>query len=110
MGQPAGATPTSTATMTERTMLRMQRTYHAPAQAVFDARTSEEVMRRWWHAEHDWETTKASIDLRVGDAVRVVMRDPHRDVEYSGGGTYTKIEPRVAWSSRGCGMATTPDS
>jgi uncharacterized protein YndB with AHSA1/START domain len=32
--------------------LRIERTYRAPAQAVFDAWTSEEVMRRWWHAEH----------------------------------------------------------
>ena len=37
----------------------MERTFDAPAQAVFDAWTSEEVMRRWWHAEHDWETTEA---------------------------------------------------
>ena len=47
----------------------MERTYHAPAQAVFDAWTSEEVIRRWWHAEHDWETTEAAIDLRIGGAV-----------------------------------------
>ena len=50
-------------------------------------------MRRWWHAEHDWETTVAEVDLRVGGAVRVVMRNPHEDVEYGGGGRYTEIEP-----------------
>jgi uncharacterized protein YndB with AHSA1/START domain/GNAT superfamily N-acetyltransferase len=71
----------------------MERTFHAPAQAVFDAWTSEEVMRRWWHAEHDWETTEAEVDLRVGGAVRVVMRNPHDDIEYGGGGRYTEIEP-----------------
>ncbi len=71
----------------------MERTFQAPAQAVFDAWTSEEVMRRWWHAEHDWETTEAEVDLRVGGAVRVVMRDPHEDVEYGGGGRYTEIDP-----------------
>ena len=43
--------------MTEKLTLRMQRTYRAPAQAVFDAWTSEDVIRRWWHAERDWETT-----------------------------------------------------
>ena len=71
----------------------MERTYQAPAQAVFDAWTSEEVMRRWWHAEHDWETTAAEVDLRVGGTVRVVMRNPHEDVEYGGGGQYTEIDP-----------------
>jgi uncharacterized protein YndB with AHSA1/START domain len=34
--------------------LQMERTFAAPAQAVFDAWTSEEVIRRWWHAGHDW--------------------------------------------------------
>jgi uncharacterized protein YndB with AHSA1/START domain len=56
--------------------LRIERTYQAPAQAVFDAWTSEEVLRRWFHARHDWETTEAKVDLRVGGDVRVVMRDP----------------------------------
>src|SRR5829696_4419743 len=77
--------------MSEATTLRMERTFDAPAQAVFDAWTSEEVMRRWWHAEHDWETTEATVDLRVGGEVRVVMRDPHKDIEY-GGGTRQLIE------------------
>ena len=79
--------------MTESTTLRMERTFEAPAQAVFDAWTSEEVIRRWWHAEHDWETSEASVDLQVGGEVRVVMRDPHEDREYGGGGRYTEIDP-----------------
>ena len=73
--------------------LRIERTFQAPAEAVFDAWTSEEVMRRWWQAEHGWETTEAEVDLRVGGAVRVVMRDPEKDVEYGGGGYYTEIDP-----------------
>jgi uncharacterized protein YndB with AHSA1/START domain len=79
--------------MTEETTLRIERAYRAPAQLVFDAWTSEEVLRRWFHAEHDWETTEAEVDLRVGGVVRVVMRDPHKDVEYGGSGHYTEINP-----------------
>lgn len=79
--------------MTGNTTLRMERTFPAPAQAVFDAWTSEEVMRRWWHAGRDWETPEASVDLRVGGAVRVVMRNPHTGAEYGGGGRYTEIDP-----------------
>jgi uncharacterized protein YndB with AHSA1/START domain len=71
----------------------MERTFDAPAQRVFDAWTSPEVLRRWWHAEHHWETTLAEVDLRVGGAVRVVMRDPEKDVEYGGGGQYLEIDP-----------------
>lgn len=79
--------------MTDQTTLRIERTFHAPAQAVFEAWTSEQVLRRWWHAAHDWETTEATIDLRVGGALRVVMRDPDKDAEYGGGGRYTEIDP-----------------
>ena len=79
--------------MIDTKTLRIERTFQAPAEAVFDAWTSEEVMRRWWHAAHDWETTEAEVDLRVGGAVRVVMRDPGKDAEYGGGGHYTEIEP-----------------
>ena len=73
--------------------LRIERTFEAPAAAVFDAFTSEEVMRRWWHAAHDWETPEADVDLRVGGEVRVVMRNPHKDEEYGGGGRYTEVDP-----------------
>ena len=79
--------------MSEATTLRMERTFSAPAQAVFDAWTSEEVIRRWWHAEHDWETTEAEVDLRLGGRVRVVMRNPREDLRYGGGGHYTEIDP-----------------
>ena len=87
--------------------LQIERTYQASAQAVFDAWTSEEVMRRWFHGEHAWETTEAKVDLRLGGTVRVVMRDPAKDVEYGGGGHYTEIDPpaRLAftwtWDSEG---------
>jgi uncharacterized protein YndB with AHSA1/START domain len=71
----------------------MKRSYAAPVERVFEAWTSEEVMRRWWHAERDWETAEAEVDLRVGGAVRVVMRDPEADAEYGGGGHYTEVDP-----------------
>jgi uncharacterized protein YndB with AHSA1/START domain len=73
--------------------VHIERTFQAPADRVFDAWTSAEVIRRWWQAEHGWETSEAEVDLRVGGAVRVVMRDPAKDVEYGGGGTYTEIDP-----------------
>lgn len=73
--------------------LQIERSYQAPAAAVFEAWTSEEVLRRWFHAERDWETPEAQVDLRVGGAVRVVMRDPDQGKEVGGGGRYTEIEP-----------------
>jgi len=73
--------------------LRIQRIYQAAAQAVFDAWTSEEVLRRWFHGEPDWDTPEAEVDLRVGGAVRVVMRDPEKDERHGGQGRYTKVDP-----------------
>ena len=72
--------------------LVMERTFTAPAARVFDAFTESEVMRRWWHAERRWETAVAEVELRVGGAIRVVMLDPDRGVEYGGGGHYTEID------------------
>jgi uncharacterized protein YndB with AHSA1/START domain len=78
---------------TQDLTLHLERTYQAPAAAVFDAWTSEEVLRRWFHAERGWETSEAAVDLRVGGEVRVVMRDPRSGAEYGGGGRYTEIDP-----------------
>ncbi len=79
--------------MSDTRALHIERTFRAPVEAVFDAWTSEEVSRRWWQAEVGGETSEAEVELRVGGAVRVVMRDPDEDVEHGGGGYYTEIEP-----------------
>jgi uncharacterized protein YndB with AHSA1/START domain len=55
-------------------VLRIERTFAASAEEVFDAWTSPEVMRRWFHCLESWETPRAEVDLRVGGKVRVVMR------------------------------------
>jgi uncharacterized protein YndB with AHSA1/START domain len=73
--------------------LRIERTFQAPAQRVFEAWTSEEVLRRWFHARGHWETSEAGVDLRLGGAVRVVMRDTNEGRDIGGGGTYTEIDP-----------------
>jgi uncharacterized protein YndB with AHSA1/START domain len=75
-----------------KTTVRLKRTFAAPAEDVFDAWTSEEVLRRWFHAQHEWETSEVLVDLRVGGAVRVVMHDPAEGAEYGGGGRYMEID------------------
>jgi uncharacterized protein YndB with AHSA1/START domain len=75
-----------------RDSLRIERTFEAPPHDVFDAWTSVEVLKRWWHAEHNWETPFAEVDLRVGGAIRVTMRNPDDGKEYGGGGEYTLVD------------------
>jgi uncharacterized protein YndB with AHSA1/START domain len=82
-------------------VVRIERTFAASAEEVFDAWTNPEVMRRWFHAGRDWETPVADVDLRVGGAVRIVMRKPD-GTEGGARGEYTLIErPRrlvMRWS------------
>jgi uncharacterized protein YndB with AHSA1/START domain len=69
----------------ELMQVRIERTFDAPVENVFDAWTSEEVMRRWFHAFPDWQTPEAESDLRVGGRFRVVMRRTDgSEVELSG--------------------------
>ena len=70
----------------------IERTYDARAEAVFDAWTDERVLRRWFHAQRDWTTSEASVDLRIGGAVRVVMHDPVKGEHHGGGGHYTEVD------------------
>jgi uncharacterized protein YndB with AHSA1/START domain len=71
--------------------VRIERTFAASAEDVFDAWTSPEVMRRWLHVAPDWETPVAEVDLRPGGKVRVVMRRPD-GTEAGARGEYTLID------------------
>ena len=77
----------------ERAVLRIERTFNAPASRVFAAWTNAEVLRRWWHAEHDWETPIAEVDARIGGRIRLAMRNPADGSEYAGRGEYTLLDP-----------------
>jgi uncharacterized protein YndB with AHSA1/START domain len=72
--------------------IRIERTFRAPAGAVFEAWTSAEMLRRWYPPGADWETPVAEVDLRVGGELRLVMRDPNGE-EFGGGGEYREITP-----------------
>ena len=78
--------------MTTTNALTIERTFRAGIERVFDAWTTEEVMRRWWRAEHNWGESEAHVDLRVGGEIRVVMHDPVKGAEYGGGGRYIEID------------------
>lgn len=71
--------------------VRIERTYAASPEQLFDAWTSAEVMRRWLHVGPDWATPEAEVDLRVGGEVRIVMRRPDGR-EAGARGRYTVIE------------------
>jgi uncharacterized protein YndB with AHSA1/START domain len=71
--------------------VRIERTFDAPAEEVFDAWTSEEVISRWFRPRKGWQEADAEVDLRVGGRIRVVMRTPDGE-PVRAGGEYTLIE------------------
>jgi uncharacterized protein YndB with AHSA1/START domain len=70
--------------------LRIERTFAAPAGAVFDAWTSPEVLARWWPAGRGWDTPLAEVDSRAGGRLRLVMRRPD-GAEIGGEGRYVEV-------------------
>jgi uncharacterized protein YndB with AHSA1/START domain len=76
----------------DRSTIRLERTFAASIQAVFDAWTSAEVLRRWYPPGADWDTPVAEVDLQVGGRLYMLMRSPDGE-EFGGGGEYREIRP-----------------
>jgi uncharacterized protein YndB with AHSA1/START domain len=74
-------------------VLRIERTFDASVERVFEAWTSDEVLRRWLHGMVGWQTPTAEVDLRVGGTIRIVMRDPLGGAESGATGEYTVVDP-----------------
>lgn len=72
-------------------VVRIERTFDAPADQVFDAWTNPEVIERWFRPARGWQKPSAEVDLRVGGRVRVVMRSPE-GAPVGAGGEYTLID------------------
>jgi len=82
-------------TETDAATLRLQRTFDAPAEEVFDAWTSPEVLRRWWASGPAWVTPLAEVDLRVGGAYRLTMEDPREGSRHTVRGEYREVRRPV---------------
>lgn len=78
-------------TAAEAPTLRLQRTFDAPVDAVFDAWTNPEVLRRWWVANSSWRTAAAEVDLRVGGRYRLSMEDPDAAHLHTVRGEYREV-------------------
>jgi uncharacterized protein YndB with AHSA1/START domain len=76
---------------TETASLRLERTFDAPPEAVFDAWTNPEVLKRWWRASAAMRTSLAEIDLRVGGAYRLSMEDPQAGTVHTVSGEYSEV-------------------
>jgi uncharacterized protein YndB with AHSA1/START domain len=65
--------------------LRLEHAFAAPPEAVFDAWTDPEVLRRWWAAEPTWTSPGCEVDLRVGGRYALRMHDDEGGIHAVGG-------------------------
>ena len=63
---------TATVTLPTDEQILITREFDAPKHLVYQAWTTPELVKRWWHAKRG-EVTVAEIDLRVGGMWRYVM-------------------------------------
>ena len=76
-------------TLPSDTEFLVTRLFDAPADAVFRAYTTPDLVKRWWGFETaEWQVCE--IDLRVGGRWRYVVRQDDFEVGFHG--TYREIE------------------
>jgi uncharacterized protein YndB with AHSA1/START domain len=78
-------------TLPSDTEILITREFDAPKHLVFQAWTTPEHVKRWWHAKRG-RVTEATIDLRVGGMWRWVMVTED-DFEVAFHGVYKEIVP-----------------
>ncbi len=86
------STRTAKVTLPAEDQILIEREFDAPAELVWKAFTTPELVRRWWHARRG-EMTVAEIDLRVGGRWRYVMTTAEGGVEVAFHGEYREIAP-----------------
>jgi uncharacterized protein YndB with AHSA1/START domain len=82
---------TATVTLPTDEQILITREFDAPRHLVYEAWTTPEHVRRWWHAKRG-EVTTVEIDLRVGGKWRYVMVT-EGGVEVGFHGEYREIVP-----------------
>lgn len=73
--------------------LVMTRTFAAPRQAVFEAYTRPELLRRWLGQMPGWSWVKCEVDLRVGGRYRYEWKEEATGYVMAMGGEYREVDP-----------------
>ncbi|MFZ6691180.1 SRPBCC domain-containing protein [Undibacterium sp. SXout20W] len=67
-------------------------TVQAPLESVWRAYTSPDVIKIWNAASDDWQTTNATVDLRVGGNFSFKMEAKDGSMGFDFSGVYTHID------------------
>jgi uncharacterized protein YndB with AHSA1/START domain len=87
----ATARHSAVVTLPTDTQILITREFDAPRHLVFQAWTTPELVKRWWHARRG-EMTVAEIDLRVGGRWRYAMI-AHGEFEVAFHGEFRAVVP-----------------
>jgi uncharacterized protein YndB with AHSA1/START domain len=88
---PMTTSRTATVTLPSDTQILIRREFDAPRHLVWQAFTTPELVKRWWHAKRG-EMAVAEIDLRVGGRWRYAMKTADGS-EVGFHGEYREIVP-----------------
>jgi uncharacterized protein YndB with AHSA1/START domain len=86
----AAPTQPATPTVANRELV-LTRIFNAPREKVYRAWTEPELLRQWF-APKPFTTPVAQLDVRVGGANLIVMRDPQGN-EFPNRGVYLEVVP-----------------
>lgn len=86
------STRTAKVTLPADDQILIERDFDAPREHVWEAFTTPELVRRWWHARRG-ELTVCEIDLRVGGRWRYAMTTTEGGFEVAFHGDYREIVP-----------------
>jgi len=86
------STHTATVTLPADNQILIEREFDAPKELVWQAFTTPELVRRWWHAGRG-EMTVAEIDLRPGGRWRYAMVVTNGGFEVAFHGEYREVVP-----------------
>ncbi|HLB20932.1 MAG TPA: SRPBCC domain-containing protein [Solirubrobacteraceae bacterium] len=75
----------------ELATLRLEHTFAATPEEVFDAWTNAEVLQRWWGPGPSWTSPGCDLDLRVGGSYELRMRDGATGEIHAVGGEYREV-------------------
>ena len=75
-----------------KTNITVEATVNAPVEKAWEYFTKPEHIIKWSHASHDWHTTKAENDLRVGGKFSSRMEAKDGSYGFDFGGVYDVVD------------------
>src|SRR5258708_4395753 len=68
------------------------KTINAPIERVWKAHVDPQDLKQWMHADEDWTTPFAEVDLRVGGKIRIGFGSPDGKNDFTMESTFKEIK------------------